>query len=302
LPEQFVTNHDELQEQAMHRKSITRDIVTAAFLLLLAGTIPVSAGDELDPVTSAALDAALGGEHRSAENKARDVYRHPRETLAFFGFRSDMTVVEVWPGSGWYTEVLARALRERGKLYVAQYGVNPPFAYQRQYLGEFMTRIGTTPDLYREVTVTALDFPYELRIAPAGSADLIVTFRNVHNWADPGYGEDATRLGYRAMFDALKPGGVLGIVDHRWPDPKTEDPAAASGYISEQRVIANAEKAGFKFAARSEINSNPKDTHDHPEGVWTLPPSLALGDVDRDKYLAIGESDRMTLKFIKPEQ
>jgi predicted methyltransferase len=175
----------------MHRNSITCDIVTAALWLLLAGTAPIAAGDELDPVTSAALDAALSGEHRSAENKARDVYRHPKETLAFFGFRSDMTVVEVWPGSGWYTEVLAPALKDHGKLYAAQYGVNPPFAYQRRYLGEFMSRIGTTPDLYREVIVTALDFPYQLRIAPAGSADLVVTFRNVHNWAAEGYGQDA---------------------------------------------------------------------------------------------------------------
>lgn len=285
----------------MCRRSIRRDIVTTALLLLLAGTTPVAAGDELDPVTGAALDAALGGQHRSPENRARDVYRHPKETLAFFGFRSDMTVVEVWPGGGWYTEVLAPALKDNGKLYAAQYGVNPPFAYQREYFGAFMTKMGSTPDLYREVTVTALDFPYELRIAPAGSADLVVTFRNVHNWVAEGYGQDAARLGYRAMFDALKPGGVLGIVDHRWPDPKTEDPAAANGYISEQRVIADAEKAGFRFVARSEINSNPRDTHDHPEGVWTLPPSLELGDTDREKYLAIGESDRMTLKFIKPE-
>lgn len=286
----------------MGRKSIAHDIATVTLSLLLAGTTSFATGDELDPVTNAALDAALGGEHRSTENKARDVYRHPKETLTFFGFRSDMTVVEVWPGGGWYTEILAPALRDNGKLYAAQYGVNPPFAYQRRYFGEFMSKVGTTPDLYREVTVTALDFPYELRIAPAGSADLVVTFRNVHNWAGEGYGQDATRLGYLAMFDALKPGGVLGVVDHRWPDPKTEDPSAANGYLSEQRVIADAEKAGFRFVGRSEINSNPKDTHNHPEGVWTLPPSLALGDTDREKYLAIGESDRMTLKFVKPEQ
>jgi predicted methyltransferase len=298
----FVTIRNKVQENVMCRKSFTRNIVTTALSLLVAATVPVAMGDELDPVTIAALDAALGGEHRSAENRARDAYRHPKETLAFFGFRADMTVVEVWPGGGWYTEVLAPALRDRGQLYAAQYGVNPPFAYQRQYFGEFMSKMGSKPDLYRKVIVTALDFPYELRIAPPGSADLVVTFRNVHNWADEGYGPDATRLGYRAMFDALKPGGVLGIVDHRWADPDTEDPFAANGYVSEQRVISDAEKAGFRFVARSEINSNTKDTRDHPEGVWTLPPSLALGDTDREKYLAIGESDRMTLKFVKPEQ
>jgi predicted methyltransferase len=254
----------------------------------------------LDSATSAALDAAISGEHRSAENRARDIYRHPRETLAFFGFRSDMTVVEVWPGGGWYTEILAPALQARGKLYAAQYSPNPPFAYQRRYFGAFLTKLGTTPDVYRDVRVTTLDFPYALQIAPAGSADMVLTFRNVHNWASADYGPDAMRLGYIAMFDALKPGGVLGIVDHRWPDARTEDPSAGNGYLSEQRVIADAERAGFKFAGRSEVNSNPKDTHDHPEGVWTLPPSLELGDTDRDKYLAIGESDRMTLKFVKP--
>ena len=281
---------------------LNRWISVIVLAMSLAAVSARADGNSFDATTEAALNAAINGEHRSAENKARDVYRHPMETLAFFGFRSDMTVVEVWPGGGWYTEILAPALKDRGRLYAAQYSPNPPFAYQRRYFGSFLTKIGTTPDVYRDVHVTTLDFPYSLQIAPPGSADLVVTFRNVHNWASEGYGQDAMRLGYRAMFDALKPGGVLGIVDHRWPDAKTEDPSADNGYISEQRVIADAESAGFRFAGRSEINSNPKDTRDHPEGVWTLPPSLALGDVDRDKYLAIGESDRMTLKFIKPEK
>lgn len=274
-----------------------KSMVAAVFFCM---PFAVSA-DEMDAISNQALTAAINGDHRSDENKARDKYRHPRETLGFFGFRSDMTVVEIWPGGGWYTEILAPALRERGKLYATQYGVNPPFAYQRRYFGGFMTKMGSAPDIYRQVHVTALDFPYELRVAPPESADLVVTFRNVHNWAGEGYGEDAMKLGYRAMFDALKPGGVLGIVDHRWPDAATEDPVAGNGYISEDRVIREAEAAGFKFVARSEINSNPKDTRDYPEGVWTLPPSLTLGDTDASKYLAIGESDRMTLKFVKPE-
>ena len=259
-----------------------------------------AAGTPLDSKTSAALDAALNGDHRSAANKARDRFRNPRETLAFFGFRSDMTVVEIWPGGGWYTEILAPALQENGKLYATQYSVNPPFAYQRQYFGAFLTKAGTTPAVYRDVVVTHLNFPDQLEVAPPGSADLVVTFRNVHNWFDPGYGQDAPRMGFKAMFDALKPGGTLGIVDHRWPDPETEDPTAANGYISEQRTIEFAEAAGFEFAGRSDINRNPRDTHDHPEGVWTLPPSLALGDKDKDRYTAIGESDRFTLKFTKP--
>ena len=270
--------------------------------LLAAAMYPAVTNAEatLDAATAQALDAAIAGDHRSEANKARDKYRHPKETLAFFGFRSDMTVVEIWPGGGWYTEILAPALKDKGKLYAAQYSVNPPFAYQRRYFGAFMTRLGTDPDPYGAVTVTSLDFPYELELAPRGSADLVLTFRNVHNWLGEGYGADSARLGFVAMFDALKAGGILGIVDHRWPDPDNEDPLAANGYVSEDRVIRAAEAAGFEFAGRSDVNRNPKDTHDHPQGVWTLPPTLALGEQDRDTYLEIGESDRFTLKFVKP--
>jgi predicted methyltransferase len=128
----------------------------------------------------------------------------------------------------------------------------------------------------------------------------VLTFRNAHNWVNPGYGASAATLSFQVMFDALKPGGVLGVVDHRWSDAKTEDPNADNGYVSEDRIIALAKAAGFELAARSDLNRNAKDNHEHPEGVWTLPPSLALGDQDREKYIAIGESDRMTLKFVKP--
>jgi len=275
-------------------------LVTVVLLHALSALIANAAEHGLDQATSAALDSALGGEHRSAENRARDKYRHPKQTLAFFGFRSDLTVVEIWPGSGWYTEILAPALKNNGTLYAAQYSVNPPRAYQRRYFGEFLSKAGSTPDVYRDVIITALDFPDELEIAPPGTADLVVTFRNAHNWVAQGYGEGSGRLSFEAMFDALRPGGVLGIVDHRWPDAANEDPASANGYISEKRLIAFAEQAGFEFAGRSDVNRNPRDTHDHPEGVWTLPPTLALGDDDRDKYLAVGESDRLTIKFIKP--
>jgi predicted methyltransferase len=252
---------------------------------------------------SAPLDAALAGAHRSAANKARDRYRHPKETLEFFGLRPDMTVVEVWPGPGWYTEVLASVLRDRGKLYVAQYGTAPPFPYQQREMDALAAKMRAAPDVYRSVTPTALNlFANELEIAPAGTADLVVTFRNVHNWFQEGYGPpNAAELAFKAMFDALKPGGVLGVVDHRWPDPSTEDPRARNGYISERRVVEYAEKAGFELVGGSHVNDNPLDTHDHPEGVWTLPPDLALGERDREKYLRIGESDRFTLKFAKPQ-
>ncbi len=272
---------------------------TLAFVLHMPATADV-ADFGLDPASSTALDSAINGAHRSAENLARDKFRRPKETLAFFGFRSDMTVVEIWPGGGWYTEILAPALKDSGKLYAAQYSVNPPYSYQRRYFGSFLTKAGESPDVYRDVIITAMDFPYELEISPPGVADLVVTFRNAHNWVGQGYPKVAPTLAFKAMFDALKPGGLLGIVDHRWPDAENEDPHSENGYISEQRLIASAEAAGFEFAGHSDHNRNPKDTHDHPEGVWTLPPSLALGDEDQEKYLEIGESDRLTIKFVKP--
>ena len=273
---------------------------------LLVGTIAPGAGlfeAEAQQGAADAVDAAIAGSHRSAANKARDGHRHPKETLEFFGLRPEMTVVEIWPGGGWYTEILAPVLRERGKLYVAQYGSKPPFPYQQREMETLAGKIRANPDLYRAVAPTALGlFSNELEIAPPGSADLVVTFRNVHNWFQEGYGPpNAAELAFKAMFTALKPGGVLGVVDHRWPDPATEDPRSRNGYVSEQRVIALAEAAGFELAGRSDVNRNPLDTHDHPEGVWTLPPDLALGERDRDKYLAIGESDRFTLKFVKPD-
>jgi predicted methyltransferase len=213
-----------------------------------------------------------------------------------------MTVVEIWPGGGWYTEILGPVLRDRGKLYVAQYGSKPPFPYQQREMDALAAKMRANPELYRSVTPTALNFfTNELNVAPPGTADLVLTFRNVHNWFQEGYGPpNAAELAFKAMFEALKPGGVLGVVDHRWPDPSTEDKAARNGYISERRVVEYAEDAGFRFVDGSTINDNPLDTHDHPEGVWTLPPDLALGDRDREKYLAVGESDRFTLKFVKP--
>ena len=284
---------------AIHRSLLT----LAALVVGTIAPVGVHFKAEAQQGSAAAIDAALAGSHRSDANKARDRYRHPKETLEFFGLRPEMTVVEIWPGGGWYTEVLAPVLRERGKLYVAQYGSKPPFPYQQREMDTLAGKIRANPDLFRAVTPTALNFfTNELTIAPPGSADLVLTFRNVHNWFEEGYGPpNAAELAFKAMFTALKPGGMLGVVDHRWPDPATEDPRAKNGYVSEQRVIALAEAAGFELAGRSDVNRNPLDTHDYPEGVWTLPPDLALGERDRDKYLAIGESDRLTLKFVKPD-
>lgn len=285
--------------------------VSRAFAVLAVGVAVAVVGvapsleanaQTLDAATTTALDAAIAGAHRSAANKARDRYRHPKETLTFFGLRSDMTVVEIWPGGGWYTEILAPTLRANGKLYGAQYGAQPPFPYQLREMETLAGKFARAPEVFDRVTLTSLRFPEELVIAPPGSVDLVVTFRNVHNWFDPGYGENANRLAFVAMFNALKPGGILGVVDHRWPDPATEDPKAANGYLSEERVIEYVKAAGFEYVGRSDVNRNPLDTHDHPNGVWTLPPDLSLGERDRQKYLDIGESDRLTLKFRKPAQ
>jgi len=271
--------------------------------LMLAAALlfpPLAAAQGLDAATGAALDRALAGAHRSDRNKARDQYRHPRETLEFFGLRRDMTVVEVWPGGGWYTEILAPVLKDQGKLYAAQYGPSATFDYQGREDAALLEKAKQYPDALGKVQFTSLWAPNSLSIAPPGSADLVLTFRNVHNWFDPGYKQDPARM-FGAFLAALKPGGILGVVDHRWPDAKTEDPKAANGYVSEERVIALATGAGFEFVGRSDVNRNPKDTHDHPSGVWSLPPDVSVKPGEnRQKYLDIGESDRLTLKFRKP--
>ncbi|HEX6218903.1 MAG TPA: methyltransferase domain-containing protein, partial [Sphingomicrobium sp.] len=227
---------------------------------------------------------------------ARDPYRHPAETLAFFGVQPNHTVVEIWPGGGWYTEILAPYLAHGGgKLYAAA----PDWGRS----GIDKLKAANAP-LYGPVTVA--DFPvFDGKAAeiPDGSADAVVTFRNVHNWR-MGYRrddkQDYSADAFRQIYAMLKPGGVLGIVDHRLPEDASDERERNSGYIKVSTVRRLAEQAGFQFAGSSEINANPKDTADWPNGVWTLPPALRLGDTDREKYLAIGESDRMTLKFVKP--
>jgi predicted methyltransferase len=247
------------------------------------------------------LEAAIGGGHRTPDYTQRDAARHPRETLAFFGVKPDMTVVEIWPGGGWYTEMLAPLLRERGKFYAAHFNADSTSKYYRESRATFDAKLAATPAIYDRVVVTTFNPPQYVDIAPPGSADLVLTFRNVHNWYMRGGGDERVIQAFEAMHRALKPGGVLGVVDHRLPASRALEDQEDSGYMREDYVIAMAQRAGFVLAAKSEINANPKDTANHPEGVWTLPPTLRLGDVDRDKYQAIGESDRMTLKFVKPK-
>ncbi len=272
----------------------------AAGLLCLALQTGTAAA-ALDPSTAKALDQAIASSHRSDDNKARDVHRKPREVLDFVGLRQDMTVVEMSPGGGWYTEILGPVLAEKGRLYAAHFPLNGGPGYQRRLLGSFLSKLAANPELYASTQITQFSPPYALDVAPRESADLVLTFRNIHNWAaENEAGLSWGNVAFQAMYDALKPGGVLGVVDHRWPDAKNEDPKLRSGYISEARTIRLAESVGFKLEGRSEVLRNSKDTHDHPRGVWTLPPSLALGEQDREKYLKIGESDRFLLKFVKP--
>lgn len=238
--------------------------------------------------------AVLSGAQRSDANRARDQYRHPAETLAFFGLRPDMTVVEIWPSSGWYTEILAPILAGHGKLYAAH---NNPAASERSAASvqRFRDKLATS-DVYRSVEVTSFGKNHYDSIAPLGSADMLLTFRNVHNM----YIDDMAPQAFAAFHAVLKPGGILGIVDHRLPEDRPDDTMTSSGYMKRSTVIALAEAAGFRFVGESDVNANPKDTADYPKGVWTLPPRFIEDDSDRAKYAAIGESDRMTLKFVKP--
>ncbi|WP_129642207.1 class I SAM-dependent methyltransferase [Peristeroidobacter agariperforans] len=262
--------------------------VLSAIILTGCATTPAT-----DPATSAALDTVLRGEHRAPEHRARDIYRHPKETLEFFGFRQDMTVVEVWPGAGWYTEILAPLLKDRGQLYSAL--LDPAAGeYAKSTVDTYKGKLRMRPDLYGKVIMTTLAAPpAKNEIAPAGSADLVLTFRNLHNWMMFGWERDALA----AMHAALKPGGVLGVVAHRGNPQLPQDPKAASGYVNEAVAIRMIEAAGFQLVGRSEINANPKDTKNYEKGVWTLPPGFADGDDQR--YKQIGESDRFTLKFVK---
>lgn len=244
------------------------------------------------------LEKAVASDHRSEAERARDQYRHPAETLAFFGVTPNQTVVEISPGKkGWYTAILAPLLAKDGKLYAAHWSANSQIDYFSRSRKAFDEKLAAQPEVYEKVTVTLLEPPAELSIAPNNSADTVLTFRNVHNWIKAGTAHEV----FKAMYAALKPGGVLGIVEHRAKPGTPEGVMVESGYVTEARVIWLAKDAGFEFVGRSEINANPKDSADHPKGVWTLPPTLRLGEENRAHYQAIGESDRMTLKFRKPE-
>lgn len=264
----------------------------AAAMLVAITLSPGAIAVSPDP----ALTAIASGAHRPDASRARDAHRHPVETLTFFGLEPGMTVVEIWPAAGWYTEIIAPYLRDKGKYYAAHWDPEAKPEFIRKGVQAFREKLAARPDLYAGTEMTVFALPDKLDIAPAGTADMVLTFRNIHNWMASGSAEVA----FAAMFRALKPGGVLGVVEHRGDPGVAQDLKAKTGYVNEDFAIRLAEQAGFMLEAKSDVNANPKDTKDYEKGVWTLPPTLALGDKDREKYLAIGESDRFTLKFRKP--
>lgn len=250
------------------------------------------------PTTADSFATVIAGAWRDPANVARDQWRHPQQTLAFFGVRPDQSIIEITPGGGWYAEILAPLLREHGH-YVGVL-IDPDSATSagaRNFYGEQTSKLeakfAANPEVYdkAELRKFAVREPV---LGEAGSADVVLTFRNVHNWLTSGTADAM----FKAFFTVLKPGGVLGVVEHRANADVPE--GDRSGYVGQDQVIAMATAAGFVLEAQSEINANPADTKNHEAGVWSLPPVLRLGDKDRDKYLAIGESDRMTLRFRKP--
>jgi predicted methyltransferase len=288
--------------------TLRTSLMLIAGAAVLAACSPKGTDAAGDPAPAAAptpaqiLDDVLAGAHRSDEEKARDQFRHPKETLLFFGAEPTMTIVEIWPGGGWYTNVIAPFVAKGVGVYYAA-GLNPETSERtRKAVDDFKAKFTNDPAVYGAVNVTVLGS--EAGIAPAGSADLVLTFRNVHNWMNAGTAE----ANFKAFYDALKPGGVLGVVEHRAPDDAAADFEGKSGYVKVATVKALAAQAGFDFEDSSEVNANAADTKDHPFGVWTLPPARRSSEIagqtdpdfDRAKYDAIGESDRMTLKFRKP--
>ena len=277
---------------------------TCLLALALAIAAPLAyantpADKATSPAADASLQAAVNGDWRSPANTARDPARHPAQTLAFFGISPSQTVIEITPGGGWYAEILAPYLQAKGR-YVAAV-VDPASVAEtaREYPQRARTslekKFADAPAQFGKASIVGYD-PQAPVFGAANSADLVLTFRNVHNWRGSGQVDGM----FKGFFQVLKPGGVLGVVEHR---AKTDVPADdKSGYVGQAQVIALAEAAGFKLDASSEVNANPRDTKDHPNGVWTLPPVGRHDEADKAKYQAIGESDRMTLRFVKPAQ
>lgn len=286
----FVLANTKLNKTVSSKTKIKRSaqaIVSATLLSAASMFLPVQADQLTD---------AVNAEHRTASFSARDRFRHPEETLRFMGIKPDMSVVEIWPAGGWWSEILAPYLAEQGTYYAAHFPAVSPIAFHGRSRSKYEAKLAEKPEIYGKVKVTTFYPPEEAEIAPDGSADAVLTFRNVHNWIRFNYEQKA----FDTFYKALKPGGILGVVEHRAHPEFSREQMDKTGYVTEAYTIALAEKAGFVLERHSEVNANPKDTKDHPKGVWTLPPTFALKDQDKEKYQAIGESDRFTLVFKKP--
>lgn len=258
---------------------------------LLSGCVTTSGRE----TTAEALSGILAGNQRSAADRARDAFRHPKDTLLFFGIRPDSRVLQTWPESGWYTQIIAPLVREHGEYDAAVIAPDPGSRFLTARLARYRQLLASRPDLYDRVKVVT--FPLNGGNAvPPGSVSMVLSFRDLHEWMALGDAQQALVTIYRA----LAPGGVFGVVDNRAPPGVVQDPRAKSGYVSQEYAIRLIEAAGFRLVATSEVNANPKDTKNYPAGVWALPPDYRLGNIHRAQYQAIGESDRFTLKFVKP--
>lgn len=292
----------------MSRTLFSSGVILIVFLLTACGGSGPSdsANSDQAPAIDNDADAVVGeapdladiaaGDHRSAENRARNASRHPVETLKFLGLRPSSRVMEIWPSGGWYTEVIAPYVNESGKYYAAHWDPESEIEFVRNGVQRFKEKLAERPDLYGNVEMAVLMPPDLLSPVAPESVDLVLTFRNIHNWMGRNVDDEI----FKVMYDALKPGGVLGVVEHRGNPNVPQDPKAASGYVNQDYAIKLAEKAGFALVDTSEINANPADTKDYEKGVWTLPPTFRAGDENKEKFAEIGESDRFTLKFVKP--
>lgn len=276
-------------------RTVARAVVLVCLLAtggLIAGCVTRTVGRE---TTANALDAVLAGNQRTAADRSRDRYLHPKETLLFLGVRPETRVLQVWPESGWYTEIVAPLVQGKGRYFAGVITPDPGSRFLTTRLANYRRLLTSRPDLYGGVKLVA--FPLDGRdVLPPGSVDMVLSFRDLHEWMALGDAQQALTT----IYSALAPGGVFGVVDNRGDPAVPQDPRAKSGYVRQDYAIRMVEAAGFRLVAASEVNANPKDTKNYPAGVWTLPPDYRLGDIDRAKYEAIGESDRFTLKFVKP--
>jgi predicted methyltransferase len=264
-------------------------LLAATLIAQSDGATARAAAIQVDPALSAAVASPL----RLPAAVARDPVRHPAQELTFFGLAPTQTVVELWPGGGYWTDILGPYLAAHGHFYVALAPAGD--ADEDSLTAKWRTRFTAQPDRYGTIVLTTLG-PDKFEIAPPGSADLVLTFRNLHNWMDGGYAPQALA----ACFRALKPGGIFGVEEHRGRTDRPQDPKAKNGYVRQDYTIALAKQAGFELVGSSEMLANPRDTKDWVDGVWTLPPTLSQGEKDRDRYLAVGEADNFVLKFRKP--